>query len=289
MDIARDVIELFSTRDMVRARQLAAKLNQLNSDRQSEEQRIVAEIDQQMRDVPLDGRYSLVLSGDGWHRGVIGIAATRVVERYRRPVLVIARDDAGEGHGSGRSLPALHLLQALESCRQLFTRFGGHAHAVGFSLPSERIPELAESLERFARQRLKPADFEPQLELEAQLSMAEVTPQLLQEIRRLEPFGPGNPEPRFAVAGLRLLAAPRGLKEQHLKLRLGPAEQNGRFAAGMDALGWRLAGQFPQLAQGDLLDAAVSLDEDRHPEFSCLQLTLHDLHSAQAAGEAAHA
>jgi single-stranded-DNA-specific exonuclease len=283
MDIARDVIELFSTRDAARAQELAAKLNQLNADRQTEEQRIVAEIDEQMRDVSLEGRFSLVLAGDGWHRGVIGIAATRAVERYRRPALVIARDEAGQGHGSGRSLPALHLLEALESCRGLFTRFGGHAHAVGFSLPSERIPALAEALERFAGARLTAADLEPQLELEAQLSMAEVTPNLLQEVRRLEPFGVGNPEPRFAISGARLLAPPRVLKEKHLKLRLGSAERNGKFVAGMDALGWRLAAQFPTLAAGDVLEAAVSLDEDHHPEYSCLQLTLHDLRLAAAA------
>jgi single-stranded-DNA-specific exonuclease len=283
MDIARDVIELFSTRDMARARELAARLNQLNNDRQTEEQRIVAEIEQQMRDVQLEGRCSLVLAGDGWHRGVIGIAATRVVERYRRPALVIARDEAGQGHGSGRSLPALHLLKALEGCAELFTRYGGHAHAVGFSLPSARIPELAEALERFARACLKPADFEPALQLDAQLDVTQITPRLFQEMRRLEPFGVGNPEPRFALAGARLLSAPRVLKEKHLKLRLGATGNNGRIVASFDALGWRLASQFPWLAPGDVLDAAVSLAEDNHPEFSCLQLTLHDVQPAATA------
>ena len=291
MDVARDVIELFSTREPARARELAARLNQLNSDRQSEEQRIVAEIDEQMRTVQLDGRCSLLLAGDGWHRGVIGIAATRVVERYRRPALVIARDEAGQGHGSGRSLPALHLLDALESCAGLFTRFGGHAHAVGFSLPSERIPALAEALEQFARARLKPEDFEPQIALDARLSLAEITPKLFQEIQKLEPFGVGNPEPRFSLTNARVLAPPRVLKEKHLKLRLGSAESfplksNGRFVAGMDAMAWRLAAQSPSLAPGDLIDAAISLDEDHHPEYSCLQLTVHDLRPATASTHA---
>ena len=283
MEIARDVVELFSVRDAARARELAAHLNQLNADRQSEEQRIVAEIEQQMRDVPVGDRYSLVLAGDGWHRGVIGIAATRVVERYRRPALVIARDESGTGHGSGRSLPALHLLEALEDCRQLFTRFGGHAHAVGFSLPSERIPQLVESLECFCRGRLTAEDFEPTLQLDAELSLAEFTPRLYQEICRLEPFGLGNPEPRFALAETRLLAPVRVLKEKHLKLKLGAAQTNRRFLAGFDALGWRLAAQFPMLAQGDVVAAVVSLGEDRHDEYSCLQLTLHDLRVIETA------
>src|SRR5581483_1591782 len=138
MDVARDVVELFSTRDAARARELAEKLNQLNGERQQEEARIIEEIEKLLAEPGAREPYCLVVDGDGWHRGVTGIAATRVVERYGRPALVIARDDTGEAHGSGRSISRFHLLEALESCRTLFTRFGGHAHAVGFSLPSER-------------------------------------------------------------------------------------------------------------------------------------------------------
>ena len=98
-----------------------------------------------------------MIDGDGWHRGVIGITATRVVERYGRPTLVISRDGE-EAHGSGRSIRAFHLLNALESCAALFTRFGGHAHAVGFSLPA-RLPELRTQLDLYARERLHPGRF----------------------------------------------------------------------------------------------------------------------------------
>jgi single-stranded-DNA-specific exonuclease len=282
MDVARDVVELFSVRDPARARELAEHLNQLNADRQDEEKRIFAEIEQQLAESPLklEARFSLVIAGDGWHRGVIGIAATRVVERYRRPALVIARDDNGHAHGSGRSLPALHLLNALESCAELFTRFGGHAHAVGFSLPSERVQLLSEALEGYARARLTAADFEPSLDLDAELTLDDSLPRQLPrfffEMRKLEPFGLGNPEPRFALRGARLLAPPRVLKEKHLKLRLGAAS-NGKPGAGFDALAWRLAGDFPSLAQGDALSAAVSLEQDNHPEYPTLQLTVHDL------------
>ena len=136
MDVARDVIELFSVKDAARARELAAKLDQLNSDRQEEEKRILRAVDERFASDPtLSDAYCIVIDGEGWHRGVIGITATRIVERYNRPTLVISRDGE-QAHGSGRSIRAFHLLDALESCAGLFNRFGGHAHAVGFSLPS---------------------------------------------------------------------------------------------------------------------------------------------------------
>src|SRR5208283_225148 len=114
------------------------------------------------------------IDGDRWHRGVIGITATRVVERYGRPALVISRDGE-EAHGSGRSIRPFHLLNALESCPQLFTRFGGHSHAVGFSLPSNRIGELRAHLDEYARARLTLADFEPTLQFDAELPLDQIT------------------------------------------------------------------------------------------------------------------
>jgi single-stranded-DNA-specific exonuclease len=220
MDLARDVIELFSVKDAVRAREIANKLDKLNSERQEEERRILDAINLRFEQEPaLLESFCLVIDGEGWHRGVIGITATRVVERYGRPTLVISRDGE-EAHGSGRSIRAFHLLNALESCAPLFTRFGGHAHAVGFSLPSSRLSELCVQLDAYARARLTLADFEPTLDLDAELTFDEVTPELFQALRRLEPFGMGNPEPVFSARNLRLSDPPRILKEKHVKLRL---------------------------------------------------------------------
>src|SRR5262249_20339579 len=142
MDVARDVVELFSVKDAVRAREIANRLDQLNSERQEEERGILQAIQSRFdEDAALKDAYCIVIDGIGWHRGVIGITATRVVERYGRPALVVSVD-GDEAHGSGRSVAPFHLLNALESCRQLFTRYGGHSHAVGFSLPAWRVPEL---------------------------------------------------------------------------------------------------------------------------------------------------
>jgi single-stranded-DNA-specific exonuclease len=245
MDVARDVVELFSVKDQERAREIARRLDQLNAERQEEERRILDAIEARLEGEPaLRDAYCMVVDGDGWHRGVIGITATRVVERYGRPALVLSHDD-GQAHGSGRSIRAFHLLNALESCHDLFSRYGGHSHAVGFSLPSERVPDLRAHLDAFARERLTPADFEPILDLDAELALDFVSPDLFRALEWLEPFGQGNPEPVFSSRAVRLMAPPRILKERHVKFKLAPAlstpanngngnEGDGTFAASGD-------------------------------------------------------
>src|SRR5713101_7638239 len=221
MDVARDVIELFSVKDPVRAREIANRLDQLNGHRQEEERNILKSIASRFEEDPaLHGAFCIVIDGEGWHRGVIGITATRVVERYGRPALVISRDGE-QAHGSGRSISSFHLLNALESCAGLFTRFGGHSHAVGFSLPAARVPELRTHLDAYARARLTLADFEPRLSFDAELSLDQVTPELFQTLQRLQPFGVGNAQPVFTAHGVRLAAPPRILKDKHVKLKLG--------------------------------------------------------------------
>ena len=220
MDVARDVIELFSVKDPVRARELAAKLDQLNTDRQEEERRILRAVDDRFTGDPtLCDAYCIVVDGEGWHRGVIGITATRVVEKYNRPTVVISREGE-EAFGSGRSIRAFHLLEAIESCSTLFSRYGGHAHACGFAMPAANVEELRTRLDAFARSRLTPADFDPVLDLDAELNLEDVTPDLFQSLSLLEPYGVGNPEPVFAARAVQLTAPPRILKEKHIKLKL---------------------------------------------------------------------
>ena len=223
MDVARDVVELFSVKDIALARELAGRLDRLNADRQDEERRIMESIERRLTDEPaLREAYCMVVDGDGWHRGVIGITATRVVERYTRPAVIISREDE-EAYGSGRSIPAFHLLNALESCHELFSRYGGHAHAVGFALPSGNVSALRERLDAYAHARLTLADFEPQLEFDRELPLEEVTPELQQALSLLEPFGMENPEPVFTARAVRLMAPPQAVKDKHVRLRVAPA------------------------------------------------------------------
>ena len=323
MDVARDVIELFSVKDAGRAREIANRLDQLNAGRQEEERRILQSIDSRFEEEPaLRDAFCIVIDGESWHRGVIGITATRVVERYGRPALVISRD-GDEAHGSGRSISAFHLLNALESCSELFTRFGGHSHAVGFSLPADRIADLRTHLDGYARARLTLADFEPGLSYEDELPLDRVTPELFQAVQRLQPFGVGNPQPVFISSAVRLVAPPRVLKDKHVKLKLAPAVAsfshpdgpdiailttprcdpdssalrrrdvreltdnreavagNWRNAIKFDALGWHLAERFQQsaLLPGDTLDIAFTIDNNDHPEYGGLELSLRDFRS----------
>jgi single-stranded-DNA-specific exonuclease len=292
MDVAQDVIELFCCNRAERAREIALKLNQLNNDRQQEEKRIIQEACARIEgDAALRDAYCMVVDGTGWHRGVVGIAATRIVERYHRPALVMSIEGE-EAHGSGRSIPSFHLLEGLESCRQVFTRFGGHAHAVGFALPAARVTELRSALDAFARTRLTPADLVPELELDGQLSLEDITPDFYQSLRALEPYGMDNPEPVFCARGLRLTQPPRVLKEQHVKLRLaGPAQAKGGLGRGtqqgqaIDALGWRMAERLQQesFLVGDFLDLAFTLDMNEHPDFGGLQLVIEDLQKVSVA------
>ncbi|HTW31692.1 MAG TPA: single-stranded-DNA-specific exonuclease RecJ [Candidatus Sulfotelmatobacter sp.] len=220
MDVARDVIELFSVKDPARARELAAKLDHLNTDRQEEERKILRSVEERFAGDPaLCDCYCIVVDGDGWHRGVIGITATRIVERYNRPTVVISREGE-EAFGSGRSIKAFHLLEAIESCGDLFSRYGGHSHACGFAMPVKNVEELRTRLDQFARARLTLADFDPVLDVDAEFSLADVTPELFHALQMLEPYGVGNPEPVFAARSVQLAAPPRLLKDKHIKLKL---------------------------------------------------------------------
>jgi single-stranded-DNA-specific exonuclease len=262
MDVARDVIELFSVKDAARARELAGKLDQLNSDRQEEERRILHSVEERFTGDPsLCDAYCIVVDGEGWHRGVIGITATRVVGRYNRPTVVISRDGA-EAFGSGRSIRAFHLLEAIESCSDLFSRYGGHSHACGFAMPSANVAALRAKLNAFARTRLTPADFDPILDLDAELDLADVTPQLFHALQLLEPYGMGNPEPVFAARRVQLTAPPRILKDKHVKLKLRTGPVTNKSIAFVETL---LATSVP--AEPEQLSAAAILATPRcHPD-----------------------
>jgi single-stranded-DNA-specific exonuclease len=272
MDIASDVVELFTTRDADRARELAMKLDQLNSERRAAEAAVLAQIDAMLAAGTIDQLGCLVIDGEGWHRGVLGILASRVVERTGRPALVLSHED-GEAHGSGRSIPGFHLLEALESCHDVFVRFGGHAHAVGFSLTSARVPELRDRLQQHAAIRLTPQILERKLDCSAELPLHQIDIAFYQALRLLEPYGMGNEEPVFIARNLTLESAPQIMKDQHIRLHLRDDETV------MKALGWRWAERVRMLGldQGSRIDLAYRLRMNEHPDFGGLELEIVDL------------
>jgi single-stranded-DNA-specific exonuclease len=273
MDVASEVVELFTTRDAVRAGELAAKLDRLNSERQQAEAAMLEEIERRLRDEPaFAASRCIVIEGEGWHRGIIGILASRVVDRARRPAIVIAIE-RGEAYGSGRSVPGFHLLQAIEGCKELFTRFGGHAHAVGFSLPASRLEELKNRLEAWAS--LNVEDTAPILRCHAVLPLDQITEALYGWLRRLEPLGNGNEEPIFVAYNVRLAAPARAIKDRHVCLQLA----QGARGASWSALGWDWATRVQALGleQGSVIHIAYKLRQNQHPEYGGLELEIADL------------
>jgi len=282
MDVASEVIELFSTRDPVRAAELAGKLERLNRERRDTEAAALTAIQAMLAAdaglaVPeLSSARLLVIDGDGWHRGVIGILASRVVERTAKPAIVVSVED-GVAHGSGRSVDGFQLLDAIESCADLFTRFGGHAFAVGFAMPAENLPALKQRLREYAEKHLPAGEPEHVLRIHAELPLDRITPVLVGWLRKLEPLGHGNPEPIFVAHRVRVLGAPRIMKERHIRLEI--AQESLVLAGGsaaIRAVGWDLAGRAAALGlkHGSLIDIAYRIRENDHPDFGGLEVEI---------------
>jgi single-stranded-DNA-specific exonuclease len=307
MDIADDVVELLLTRDAARARELAGKLDRLNQERRASEARALDAIDRELQPL-VDGngeypRECLILDNPEWHRGVLGILASRVVERTGRPAIIVTHAD-GNAHGSGRSVAGFHLLDAItyangagdsaDPAAPLFNRFGGHAHAVGFSLASERLPLLRARMKDYASTHLTPALLVPRLDYDAELSLAEITPELMAWVARLEPFGMGNPEPVFLTRGVTLAAPIRIIQGKHIALQLtqsGPLQQSNPAAIpalgwSRDAIGWLARCNRLALAKGSAIDVLYRLRHNTGPyassQFGGLELELADLRLANA-------
>jgi single-stranded-DNA-specific exonuclease len=254
MDTAQAVIELFLTPDAERALDLARQLQEQNAGRQQVENRIREVCEQQVVD---ESAAALVYYAEDWHRGVLGIVASRLVERLHRPVFVLGRNpDDGLVQGSGRSIPVFHLLEALEAMPDLFIRFGGHRHAAGVTLEAGRVDEFRRRLQEYAAAHLQAADLQPQLMLDGTLDFREISERGVAELLALAPFGHGNPVPVFAALDVEVAGPPAPWNEKHLRVML---RQNGRSLA---LKAWNFAARAAQLPAGARIDAAFSIEED---------------------------
>jgi len=261
MDDAQNVVRMFLTDNFEQARTLAGQLHSLNQDRQETEADLVRLALEECARAPVtEDQAALVFSGPAWHRGVVGIVASRLVDRFYRPVFVLS-EESGEAQGSGRSIASFHLLDALESMPDLFSRFGGHRQAAGVSMAAELVPEFRRRLNEYARQRLTPADFIPQLAIDALVDLKELTTgPAVAELFAMAPFGFGNPPPVLAIRDAEVAAAPVIVKEKHLKVHL---RQNGRS---LFSTAWNFAERAADVTAGSHCDAAFTLEEDAYSE-----------------------
>ena len=259
MDDAQNVIRMFLTDDADQARQLASQLHSLNQERRDTEAEIVRLVLEECAGVPVtDDQTVLVFSGLNWHRGVVGIVASRLVDRFCRPVFVLSEED-GQAQGSGRSIAPFHLLDALESMPDLFSRFGGHRQAAGVSLAADMVPEFRRRLNIYAGTRLTPADFQPQLAIDATVTLRELTTgPAVEELLAMAPFGFGNPAPVLAILGAEVAGAPVVMKEKHLRVHL---RQSGRS---LFPKAWNFADRAADFPSNGPIDAVFSVEEDQY-------------------------
>ncbi len=218
MDAARTIVELFETTDFDEARSLAETLNSHNRERQKVQTEITELALLATLDSPVSTNF-VVVAGAGWHRGVIGLAASRIAEKLYRPTIVLSIED-GIAHGSARSIAGYHLLNGLDSCSELFEQYGGHAAAAGMKIKEENIQKLQEKLNAHATENLSAEDLIPELKIDAVIASQSLSLDLISQLKQLEPFGMGNPKPRFVTKNLTLSGEPYVMKNKHLKLKL---------------------------------------------------------------------
>ncbi len=253
------------------ARGLAQQLNEENLRRQQEEAELVAEARKAIENDPAVGAHNvLVVGGAGWHRGVIGIAASKLVDAYHKPAIVLSVD-GDVAHGSCRSIPDFDMLAALEHCSDLFLKFGGHRQAAGLTMDAARVPEFRARVNTYADERLEPDQLRPRLRIDGPLSLNAITHDLMRDLDSMGPFGMSNPRPVFHASGVEIVDGPRTLKERHLKMTF--CQEGRRFRA----IAWRAAERAELLTRNRAnVNLAFSLEKNEFKGETYLELNVAD-------------
>ena len=261
------------------ARGLAQQLNDENLRRQQEEAELVTAAKKAIETDPAVGAHNvLVVGGAGWHRGVIGIAASKLVDTYHKPAIVLSID-GDVAHGSCRSIPDFDMLNALERCADLFVRFGGHRQAAGLTMEAARVPEFRQRINAWADEVLEPDQLRPRLRIDAPLPLNGITHDLVRGLDLLGPFGMGNPRPVFHASPVEIVDGPRTLKERHLKMTF--SQQGRRFRA----IAWRAAERAGFLEKHRAgVNLAFSLDRNEYQGETYLELNVCDIRSLDGEG-----
>jgi single-stranded-DNA-specific exonuclease len=259
------------------ARALAEQLETENTRRRAEEQDIVAKARKIVESDPEVGARSvLVVAGEGWHRGVIGIVASKLVDQFYRPAIVLSIEN-GVAHGSCRSIPGFDMLEALESCAPMLARFGGHKQAAGLQLEADRVREFRLGVNAHADERLEPDDLRPRLYLDGPLAFGAITDRVVAELNTLAPFGPSNPRPKFFTSPVEVVDGPRRLKDRHLKMTF---KQEGRLLRGIH---WNAADREEALASRKTgVELAYTLEENEFRGERYLELRVEDFRHPNA-------
>jgi single-stranded-DNA-specific exonuclease len=270
-DIAARLLLASDETMVAEARELAEQLNAENLRRQQEEAENVAHAKSAVESDPeIGSRTVIVVGGEGWHRGVIGIVASKLVDAFHRPAIVLSVD-GDIAHGSCRSIPSFNMLGALESCGELMTKFGGHKQAAGLTIAASRIRDLRARVNEYADGCIGPDDLRPRLWIDGALAFRSISSQVASELASLAPFGAGNPNPVFRTSGVEVVDGPRRVKERHLKMAF---KQDGRIMRG---IAWRALERESFVTEHRAaLDLAFSLEQDTWNGEKYLQLSIAD-------------
>ena len=272
-----EIVDLFAFKERSEADKFVNKMNEMNSERRRTEDLILGKIDEKIEKDPtqFDSKF-IVAYGEEWHRGVIGNVAARLVERFYRPSLVISQSN-GRSQGSCRSIPGFHILDALEDSAEFFKTFGGHAQAAGCTLHpdfnnEEGLKLLSRKLSEYA-DKILPEDAltAPQLRVDADLAIEDITLRHCEDLARLAPNGIGNPEPIFCSSGVEISSGPWVLKDKHLKFITQSANVPN------NVIWWRNGNAAEELKSGESVDIAYTLSRDDYMGVERLLFTVKDL------------
>ncbi len=269
-------VELLMCESDSEANPIARELEELNQRRQDLDRRTLEEAREMIARIDLKNTFGIVLWSETWHPGVIGIVASRVVEEFCRPAMLIAVKD-GEGKGSGRSIPAFNLHSGLAECRTLLKRFGGHRAAAGVTIDQNQLEAFAARFNEVAKAQLKSDDLVPDLRVDLELNIDAANSDLEKVLRHFEPFGMGNPSPVFVARKVRLGASPEVVGRDGLKLKLATGHGS------IEALGWGMADRAGEFRKDQEVDIAFRLERDEFRNEIRLQARIADIYPHKGA------
>jgi len=271
VDSAEVSLNLLLSENYDEAKQLAGRLNTHNRLRQKIEEDVLKEaMDLIERSINFKDHHVIVLSKEDWHVGVLGIVASKIAEKFFRPTIIISLKN-GVGKGSGRSIAGFHLFDALLECKKHLKEFGGHSHAVGLNIETKKLDGFISDLNDIAKQRIELDDLRPVLEIDAQLPLALLNQRLAEDIKRLEPFGMGNPKPIFCSHSLTVKSQPSILGRDTIKFWVTDGERT------YEAIGFGLKDLAPYIEPSRKIDLAYSLSWDNWQDVNSLLLEIKDL------------
>lgn len=281
MESGREVVDLLVCNDETRARRISRQINKYNDERRKEDMRTFDEADRSLgSNDEAKGRSAIVVYDENWSKGIVGIVASRLTEKYYKPTIVLTKAANGLISGSARSVHGFDLYKAIDSCRDLLENFGGHIFAAGLSLREENLEAFTARFCDYVARNIGKEQLAPQLEIDSELRFADITPKFLRILRQFEPFGPGNPRPLFCsrrVFDYNGNSRTVGKHEEHLKLELTDNSSENI----MNGIAFRMAAFSEHLKNFEPLDIVFSLEDNTFNGQTTTQLMIRDIRTCE--------